>query len=309
MTAAFTALEDTGLIALEGADALAFLQAQLTSDVAGLAEGRTQYSGYCSPKGRLLAIFLLWKEGGRIILQLPCALREPLQARLAKYVLRAKVRISDATATEVLFGCWGDGADAAALSLTGRVPAAHEIVHADGAALAGLGRGRYLVRVAAAEAASMRARLAAQARATTLAEWARCEVEAGIPVVMPQTQDAFVPQMTNLDLLGGVSFAKGCYPGQEIVARTHYLGRLKQRMYRLRFAADSEPTPGEPLYSAAFGDAQASGAIVRAAPTPGGGFEALAVIQTAAATSGDLRLRAPDGPPATLLDLPYVLPA
>ena len=116
-----------------------------------------------------------------------------------------------------------------------------------------------------------------------------------------------MPQMANLDLIGGVSFNKGCYPGQEIVARTHYLGRLKQRMYLLEFAGAVDLQPGAPLYSAVIGE-QATGIIVNAAPTPDGRQIALGVMHIESRKSGNVHVHAPDGPQAGFLDLPYAVP-
>jgi hypothetical protein len=137
--------------------------------------------------------------------------------------------------------------------------------------------------------------------------WDRLGILSGIPTVTPATQEAFVPQMVNLDLIGGVSFEKGCYPGQEIVARMHYRGTLKQRMYLAHGTEATPPQAGDKLYSPAFGE-QASGTIVSAARSPEGGFDALAVIQTAAAGKREIRWNSPDGPALTLLPLPYPIP-
>jgi folate-binding protein YgfZ len=133
--------------------------------------------------------------------------------------------------------------------------------------------------------------------------WRWLDIRAGVPMIAPPVQEQFVPQMINMDLIGGLSFSKGCYPGQEIVARTHFLGRLKQRMYLAHFAA-GEPRPGDKLYSAELG-AQASGMVVNAAPAPAGGFDALAALQIASARSGAVHWKTPDGPELELLPLPY----
>ena len=136
--------------------------------------------------------------------------------------------------------------------------------------------------------------------------WSTLDIEAGIPVITRETQEEYVPQMVNLDLIGGVSYSKGCYPGQEIVARTHYLGRLKQRMYRVRLA-DENPRTGDPLYSAEFGRDQSSGTILNAAPTSRGAHEALAVIQKSSAATATLHWKALDGPAIEILSLPYAI--
>jgi tRNA-modifying protein YgfZ len=134
--------------------------------------------------------------------------------------------------------------------------------------------------------------------------WELMDIRAGIPTILPATQDAFVPQMVNLDLIGGLSYTKGCYPGQEIVARTHYLGRLKSRAYLAHLDDRAAPQPGDPLYSDDFGG-QASGTVVNAAPAPAGGHDVLAVIQVASADAGRVHWRAADGPALALRALPY----
>lgn len=297
-------LPGTGLIAVRGADAAAFLQAQLTSDIAALGVGQTQYSGYCSPQGRLLATFLVWRCEGEFLLQLPDELRAGMQVRLAKYVLRARVELAPAPLR--LFGLWGRGAETALRALTGAVPERdHDAACATDAHVARLGSERYLLAASADTAAGARAHLAAMPSRAPEAAWAALDVAAGVPVITTHTQERYVPQMVNLDLIGGVSYTKGCYPGQEIVARTHYLGRLKQRMYRARVPA-AGVQPGDPLYSDAFGPGQASGAVLNVAPPADGGHDVLAVMQTNGAAN--TRWKSPDGPAVELKELPYRVP-
>ena len=301
----FCTLDDAALIAFSGDDAVAFLHAQLTSDVAGLAALTTQYSGYCSPKGRLLATFLVWKLEDEILLQLPAALRESVQSRLARYVLRAKVKVADASQRYTLFGAFG--ADALAV-LTDRAPAApHAIVCAGDLRIVRVPIDRFMILAPADGAEHVRARIGAALQARDAAVWRGLDVEAGIPVITTASQEQYVPQMVNLDLVGGVSYSKGCYPGQEIVARTHYLGRLKQRMYRIRVSGASGVETSQPLYSPEFAD-QACGAILSPGRPSAGGVEALAVIQKSSAESGSVRLGEPGGAPVELLPLPYTLP-
>ena len=150
--------------------------------------------------------------------------------------------------------------------------------------------------------------LAAGAEKVDAARWEWLDIRAGIPTITPATQEAFVPQMVNLDLIGGVSFEKGCYPGQEIVARMHYRGTLKQRMFLASITGTDGPQPGDKVYGGGFGD-QACGTIVNAARSPGGGCDALAVIQIAGADAGGLHWKTPDGPLLKLLPLPYAVPA
>jgi folate-binding protein YgfZ len=136
--------------------------------------------------------------------------------------------------------------------------------------------------------------------------WDWLDIRAGVPVILPATQEAFVPQMVNLDLIGGVSLTKGCYPGQEIVSRMHYRGTLKQRMYLANIAESGRPLPGERLYSPDFGE-QACGTVVNAARSPEGGHDVLAVIQIASAEKGDIHWKAADGVPLKFLTLPYAV--
>ena len=303
----FSELRSAGLIAVDGADAGAFLHAQLTSDIVGLPLLRTQYSGYCSPKGRLLATFMVWRGEEAILLQLPASLCEDIRTRLSKYVLRSRVELADATADYCFFGVWGSDAPDALAGITETVPEAlHDLVAARGRYVTRLSAGRFVVVVPAEEADAARTVLASRARELPENAWARLEIESGIPVITREIQEQFVPQMVNLDLIGAVSYAKGCYPGQEIVARMHYLGRLKQRMYRVHIPSAIAPVAGEPLFSPAFGRDQASGTIVNAAPVENG-HEALAVIQTSA-VAGAVHWKSPDGPAAELKRLPYSVP-
>jgi tRNA-modifying protein YgfZ len=193
---------------------------------------------------------------------------------------------------------------AAVEAATGSTPPALHQVSGDTTARAtAVPLERYLLLAPAEHAAAVRTRLETFCTRGESADWRALEVEAGIPVITEASQEEYVPQMVNLDLVGGVSFSKGCYPGQEIVARTHYLGRLKQRMYRIRIDGAGDLPAGSPLYSPEFGADQASGAILYSG-APG---EALAVVQKASAASA-LRYGAPDGPVVELLPLPYTLP-
>ena len=305
----FCELQSDGLIAATGADAVAFLQAQLTSDVAGMIAPQTQYSGYCSPKGRLLATCLIWRDHEEIVLQLPRTLREALHARLSKYVLRARVSLADATQTYRLFGVAGAKAQDAIASFSAPPPqATHEVVSIPGIRVTRLPVDRYMVLAHEEHADRVHTALAACTAQCPATDWVRTDIEAGIAIVTPLTQEEYVPQMVNLDLIGGVSYSKGCYPGQEIVARMHYLGRLKQRMYRIHIPVTQMPLPGDALYSHAFGPDQASGAIINAAPVQGAGCEALAVIQTVSAAQGSVHWKSLDGPALDFLPLPYKIP-
>ena len=301
----FCELSGLGLIAVSGADAQSFLHGQVTCDVNGLGPDASRYGGYCSPKGRLLATFLAWRDAEGFLLQLPVPLLEAVQNRLSMYILRAKVKTADASDKFARLGIGGTGARAMVEKLLGLAPAAvHGVTHAADATLLALPAGRIEIVVPAERSAALCDALRSAAKETDAHAWDLMDIRAGIPTILPPTQDAFVPQMVNLDLVGGVSYTKGCYPGQEIVARTHYLGRLKSRAYLAHVDSGDAPQPGDPLYSEDFGG-QASGTVVNAAPAPAGGHDVLAVIQIASADAGRVHWRAADGPALELRALPY----
>jgi hypothetical protein len=300
-------LASLALISFTGADVRAFLHSQLTCDVEALGPEMSTYGSYCTPKGRILATFLLWRSGDDYFMQLPAALREPVQKRLSMFILRSKVKAADATGEWVLLGVSGPSAAALARIVSGTAPAAvHGVTHGKDATVIRLPGERFELIVPAAQAQSVKELLAHQAEVTEPQHWDWLDIHAGIPVVTPATREAFVPQMANLDLIGGVSFTKGCYPGQEIVARMHYRGTLKQRMYLASVTDGEPPQPGDKLYSPQTGS-QSCGMIVNAAPAPEGGTDVLAVMQIAAADGGDIHLGAPDGPALELRPLPYKL--
>ena len=167
-----------------------------------------------------------------------------------------------------------------------------------------LAAARFLVTTPSASAPQVWGQLASALRPVGAACWDWLEIANGLPWITDATQDQFVPQMANLELIGGVSFRKGCYPGQEIVARTQHLGRLKRRLYLASVRAERIPAPSQPLYSTGLGD-QAAGTVVNAAPAPGGGFDVLAVVRTASVADNTVRLGSRSGAELHFRDLPY----
>ena len=272
-------LTHNALLAVTGDDAAAFLQGQLTNDVLGLAAGAAQWNGWCSPKGRLLATFLLVRREGGFLLMLPAEIAPAIAKRLAMFVLRSKVVIRDATPEHALWGVAGAGALARA--------GAGRLIPIDGS------RG-VLIAPAGTELEGPRG---------TTDDWDREMIHAGIPIITAATQDAFVPQMANFELVGGVSFKKGCYPGQEIVARTQYRGILKRRMAIAHLDGTARPSPGQALYSPLFPD-QSAGTVVNAAPATPGGFDLLVVAQIESLNDGRLHLESAQGPPLQILSHP-----
>ena len=301
-------LSHDGLILVSGDDAAAFLQAQLCNDVLSLGDNCAQWNGWCSPKGRLLATFLIWKGRQGYFLQLPRALQAAIQKRLQMFVLRSKVILSDESGNWVRFGIAGSAAESLLKSVAGAVPeTGMSTVHVDAGRIIRLSANRFEIIANPENAIALWGKLSPQAARVGAAIWDGLMIREGILTVLPGTQDAFVPQMANFELIGGVSFKKGCYPGQEIVARTQYRGILKRRMALVHSNAAAMPNPGDSVYAAEFGD-QAAGAIANAAPAPGGGFDALVVAQIDAIKGGSLALGSLDGPRLVPQPLPYSVP-
>jgi folate-binding protein YgfZ len=296
-----------GLVRFSGTESPTFLHNQLTCDVAGLAAGGSTYGSYCTPKGRMLATFLLWRAGEDFFMQLPSSLREPIQKQLSKYILRAKVKTTDVSSEWTLIGVSGKNSAALVQQAVGGAPnTVHGVAQTSDAMAIKLPGERYEIVAAREKAQALLASLASSAEKAGPDYWDWLDIRAGIATILPATQEAFVPQMVNLDLIGGVSLTKGCYPGQEIVARMHYRGTLKQRMYLANIAGNDAPQPGDKLYSPDFGE-QACGTIVNAARSPEGDHDVLAVIQIASAEKGNVHWKSPNGPSLKLLPPPYAV--
>lgn len=287
-------LPQYSLLRFSGADAQAFLHNQLTCDVTALRMGGSTYGGYCTPKGRLLATFLLWLSADGYTMLLPAALMESIRKRLTMYVLRSKVKIEDLAPDLACVGVFGTDAAQQISALGGMAPEhPHDALTHNGVTVIQLPVQRCLAVLPHARAAGM----------TDGSDiWSGFDVAAGIPFILPATQEEFVPQMVNLDLIGALSYTKGCYPGQEIVARTHYLGRLKQRMYRASVAAPA--AAGDKLYCAEL-DGQSGGMIVNSAQTANGRSDVLAVLRTEHVPSSAWHANSLQGPVLELASLPY----
>jgi folate-binding protein YgfZ len=286
-------LAQSGVIAVTGADARSFLHAQLTNDIAQQPAGRARRAGWCSAKGRLLATFLVVPHGDGFLLQLARDLVPGVLKRLQMFVLRARVVLADAGAAWTQYGLSGASA-ARALEAFGVAPPADdlEVTASVDLIVTRLAAERYLVFAGGAQ----RGRLATEWPRGEAVDWALEDIRAGVPQIVAATQDLFVPQMVNLQLLDGVDFHKGCYPGQEIVARAQYRGQLKRCMARLRSPVALRP--GQDLYSDDL-PGQPSGTVVNAA-----NGEALAVLQIATLESGTPVRAEPGGAPLERLPLP-----
>ncbi len=308
--AVFCDLASLRVLAIDGADAATFLHGQFSCDVKGLLPGTCRYGSFNSPKGRMLANFVLWRKpanGERYAILLPDDIAEPVAKRLRMYILRSKATVTDISADTIRLGVGGPAAPAAIEAALGTLPAPQEARQIGRATVLGLRGPRFVVLAPNEDAGALRAKLASHATAAGYDVWRWLTLRAGVPIITAATQDAFVAQAANWDVLGGVDFQKGCYTGQEIIARTQYLGRLKERTFL--FHADlPDVAPGDRIFSSAFDD-QPCGTVVNAAAAPGGGSDLIAVLQIAAAERGDARLGAPDGPPLSALALPYAIPA
>ncbi|HEY9024709.1 MAG TPA: folate-binding protein, partial [Burkholderiaceae bacterium] len=272
-------LADWGVIRAKGDDAAAFLNGQLTQETLKLDIGQARLAGYCSPKGRLLASFVMWRAApDEILLACSADLLAPTLKRLSMFVLRARCKLTDASAEIALWGVALPGL----LSQTNSEAAAHPIPAAPYATAAVAGG--TAIRLADA-AGAVRVLWAASPDATppwattsSTDVWNWLEVQSGVPRIVASTVEAFVPQMVNLELVGGVNFQKGCYPGQEIVARSQYRGTLKRRMVLAEGAAAA--TAGAEVFAAADPE-QPAGQIVLSAslPHPEGGARHAALIE------------------------------
>ena len=257
------ALPQLALIRVAGVDADSFLQGQLSNDIRRLTATTAQLTSLSSAKGRLLAVFHAWRMADGILLEADRSLLEPVLKRLRMYVLRSKVTLTEATDLAV-HGLAGPEAAAVLGHAKLPVPAgALECARAgDLTVTRRLGAPeRYTLIAPAGAPPSLRA------PAGTLAGWKRLELAAGIPAIYPSTQDRFVAQMVNLDTLGGIAFDKGCYTGQEVIARVHYRGEVKRHM-KLVTLPGPAPAPGERL---------AEGEVVDAVARDEGGSDALLV--------------------------------
>jgi len=305
---------DLGLIGVAGEDAAGFLHNQLTNDVEHLGAGEARLAGYCTPKGRLTATFLMWKEADGIYLQLPRAIQAPLQKRLSMFVLRAKAKLRDATdepQRQAVLGLGGAKAESALRTHVPELPAAPyaKVEGAAGTVLRladAFGAPRYLWLTSSETAIAALPALRTQLAFGGNVAWHLAAIHAGVPQVSQPTQEQFVPQMVNFELIGGVNFRKGCYPGQEIVARSQYLGKLKRRM-ALATLANAAVRAGDEVFTTADPD-QPCGMIVNAAPNGDGGADVLVEIKLAALEQ-EVRHGSAGGTALSFLALPYALDA
>ena len=306
-------LTHLGVIRVAGAEAVKFLQGQLTQDVALLGLSEAHLAAFCNAKGRMQASFVMFKRmaGADEEILLVCS-RDILATtlkRLSMFVLRAKARLSDASDEFALYGVTGDALGAIE-SIAGGARPAWAKVDIDAVNLVflypGAGQPRALGCAPAGAAPPAGAPL-------DLELWHWLSVQSGIAMITQPIFEAFVPQMLNYESVGGVNFKKGCYPGQEIVARSQFRGTLKRRAYLVHTAHTDHtaigPTVGQEVFHASDAE-QPCGLVAAAATNPSGGFDAIVSMQTAAAANsaqGQLTLGSSTGAALALLPLPYAL--
>lgn len=303
-------LERRTLIRVSGADAQTFLQGQLTQDLQRLQAQQLQWAAQCSPKGRMLASFLMWSQDAAFWLDTGESLSAAVLGRLRPYVLRSRVHLEEARNTRQRLGLVG-AADPllAAAGLPPAPPPGHwdEV---QGVTRLALSPQRLMLVAAPPPAADpvawarLQDALSAQGSWGHPALWDGAGVQEGVAEITLQTQEEWVPQMLNWDLIGGISFHKGCYTGQEIVARSHYLGKIKRRA--LRFASTRDCAPGDPVYRC-DAPTEAVGKVAWVGKTPAGGIELLAVLPWEELADRALTL-APEASPLVALPLPYAIP-
>jgi hypothetical protein len=266
-----------------GPDAQSFLHNQLTSDVNHLAVGAGQYSAWCSAKGRMLANFIVARSDAGFSLVVAQDLADMLVKRLRMFVLRARATIVDGRSESVLFGAAGAGVGPVLSEICGSPSVdAMQVGMFDGGWVMRLHDNRYIGCVGAQLAGSLWPRLAGRMSPVPESVWRWLDVRGGLPWITAATTEEFVPQMVGFDQLGGVSFHKGCYPGQEVVARTQYLGKVKRHLYRAQSAATVNP--GSPLY-VADDPGHPCGIVVEASAGPSGRSDVLAVLQESSVSS------------------------
>lgn len=304
-SAFFCPLSHEGVLAVRGVDASKFLQGQLTCNMDYQSEATATLGARCTQKGRMQSSFRILLEGDGVLLAMASELIEPQLLDLRKYAVFSKSKLNDESAAWVRFGL--SHADNALVSLGLDLPETTDsVVRANDLIAIRVSPARAELWVRADQALDVRGRLAEQLSEGSLNDWLLGQIRAGIGQVFAQTREEFIPQMINLQAVGGVSFKKGCYTGQEIVARMQYLGKLKRRQYHLSLEGSEVPEPGVALFSPVH--ASAVGNVVMAARSASG-IELLAVLQADAVEDGNIRLGTADGIALQLGELPYTLDA
>ena len=303
------ALSQYGLLKISGADAASFLQSQFTNDVTQINDDTGQLNAYCSPKGRTLALFILFQQGDNFFLSLPADVLPSLLKRLKMFVLMSKVEIENCSDTTVSFGLTGSDCKRLLENAGVGVPSDdYAVKHSEGLSVIKLtapdNTRRYQLLGSAAALIPMWERLLPNCQKVTSNRWELDNILTGIPAVTTDIVDAYIPQMLNLDLINGLSFTKGCYPGQETVARTRYLGKQKRRTYLLTFDSAAVAAGTKVMDE----DDNTAGQIISVALWGQNQYCALAVLNSDAVEEGGLTIDNDKKSSVSQLAMPYEIP-
>ncbi len=305
-------LSHHGLISIDGEDAADFLQGQLTNDVREVTNELSQLSAYCTHKGRMLANFKLFKRDNTYFISLPQGLLESILKRISMFILMAKVSMKDSSNALVKIGVSGPKADEQLGEIITELPTeVYAVTRINGYSIIkcpGL-IPRYEIYGELDDMKTLWGNLDVNAAPAGSHIWEMLSIQAGIPTITLETSEAFVPHMTNMQLINGVNFQKGCYSGQEVVARMQYLGKLKRQMFHVTIETAEDVKAGDKLYCEGSTSGQGTGQIVNAQLNTNGTVSALAVIDIKDANTGKLQLHDENGPAITLQTLPYALKA
>lgn len=302
-------LSHYALIEASGDDVIEFLQGQLTNDIKLVTEQMSQLSAYCNPKGRILASFRIYKRQDNYYLQLHSSIVDSTIKRLRMFVMRSKVELVDRSEELVRIGIAGNNADKILSEIIATLPhKTDESCTENDITLIKLPGTlpRYEAHGPLEKIKALWETLQKDAVAIGENSWNLLTIRAGIPEIVSETVEAFVPQMVNLQAINSLSFTKGCYPGQEVVARMHYLGKLKRRLFIGSAKTDTLPSPGESVMSGNENE-QKVGQIVTSSRSNNNQIELLAVLQIEKAAENDLHIQSSTGPSIELIDLPYEL--
>lgn len=303
-------LDHFGLITAQGADTDLFLQGQLTQDLRNVTPQRSALGAHCTPKGRVLGLMRLIRHDAQVLLWLPRDLIPAMMKRLRMYVLRSQVKLDDASERWLSLGLWGTAAAEALTRHFGTAPQDPDDAHcgADWGIVRIPGpTPRWLLLMTPEQAATWWGDLLNAAPLQRRGRWDALDIRAGLPWITSQTQDRHVPQQLNLHLINGVSFTKGCYTGQEIVARMQYLGTLKRRMYRAELQCLHPPEAGTALDCSASHSGQGAGSIISAAAEGAGRCEVLAIVEQEAYLANQVNVKNTEIS-LRFIDLPYSFP-
>jgi len=298
-------------LVVAGDDAVDFMQGQFTNDITQVDENNSQLNAFCNNKGRMTANFRLFKYQQNYFFSVRNNLVEASIEHLQNYILRSQVVVQDVSEQLIHLGVSGKNAEkllAPFIEISNReidgVSFNNDYVAICVAGTQADKNPRYEIFCSLEHAKALWDAISAQAEVVNSSSWDYLNIQAGLPFIDSNTSEEFVPQMVNMDLINGVSFTKGCYTGQEIVARMHYLGKLKKRCYKVFVDSEDRPTAGDKLFAENARAGQNTGMIIQAEKNPQAGYDALAVIQIAD-TGSKLFLNDADGAAVTVKKLPY----